>query len=50
MQKLKFAAKQPNDKIQLHTAGEADEFSELLTTPVHDQPLVNQSGVFPASP
>ena len=30
MQKLKFAAKHLNDKIQLHTSGTFDEFRELL--------------------
>ena len=48
MQKLKFVAKQPNDKIQLCTSGASDEFSALPNTPEYDQPLVNQSDVFPA--
>ena len=48
--KLKFVAKHLNDKIQFHTSGTSDECSELTTTPEHDQPLVNQSDVFSASP
>ena len=47
MQKLKVAAKQLNDKIQLHTLGVSAKFSELPITPEYYQPLVNQSDVFP---
>ena len=50
IQKLKFAAKQLNDKIHLHTSGKSDKFKELPTTPKYDEPLVNQSVVFPAPP
>ena len=32
-EKLKFAAKQLNDKIQLQTSGVSNEFSDLPTTP-----------------
>ena len=35
-QKLKFAAKQLNDKLQLHTSGVSDELSKLPTTSEHD--------------
>ena len=47
-QKLKSAARQLNDRTQLYTSGVSDEFSELPTTPEHDQTLVNQSNEFPA--
>ena len=49
-QKLKFATRQLNDRIELHTSGVSDEFRELTITPEHDQTLVNQSNVFPAPP
>ena len=32
----------------MHTWGASDKFSELHTTPEYDQPLVNQSDLFPA--
>ena len=48
--KSKFAVKQLNDKTQLHTSGISDWFSELPTTPKHDQMLVNQSNEVPVSP
>ena len=50
MQKFKFASEQLNDKIQLHSSGVSDKFSDLPTIPEYDQPLVNQSDVFPAPP
>ena len=49
-EKLKFAAKQLNERIQLYTSGVSGEFSELPTTFEHDQTLENQSDEFPASP
>ena len=36
--------------MQLHTSEVSDEFSELPTTPQHDQTLVNQSDYFPPAP
>ena len=35
-QKLKYAAKQINDKIILHTSGASDEFSDIPTTSEYD--------------
>ena len=35
-QKLKFAARQFNDRMLLHTSGVSDEFTELPTTLEHD--------------
>ena len=49
-EKLKFAAKQLNDRIQLHTSGASYEFSELPNTPYHGQALVNESDELPATP
>ena len=49
-QKLKFAAKQLNDRVHLHTSGVLDEFSELPTTPEHDETLLNQSNELPKPP
>ena len=40
--KVKFAARQLNDKIQLHISGVSDKYSELTTTSEHDQTLVNK--------
>ena len=36
--------------MQLHTSVESDEYSELPTTPEHDQTLLNKCYEFPASP
>ena len=47
-QKLKFAARQLNDGIPMHTSGLSDEFSELPTNSEYHQTLVNQSDEFPA--
>ena len=48
IKKLKFAAKQLNDRILLHTLEVPNKYSELPTTPDHDQTSVNQSDEFPA--
>ena len=34
----------------MYIYGASDGFSELPTTPKYDQPLVNQSDMFPAPP
>ena len=44
--KLKFAVRQLNDRIQLCISGVSNEFSALPTNPEHDQTLVNQSDEF----
>ena len=47
--KLKFAARQLNDRIQLHTLGGSEEYSELPTTLEHDQIIVSQSDDHPCT-